>query len=254
MYDARNLNLLRELVVSQFKVKDQSTALGLLWSLLHPLVMLAVLFGFFHMKLGGEIEHYGVYLLIGLVHYTHFSNTTSAALRVLRATPDLTSQTIFPKELIVFSTVAIVSVEFVVSMLICLGIAAITGVSASLAWLWIPVVMVLQLLLVIWVSLILASIYPFARDLEHIYQIFLRILFFATPIFYDVSILGDGLIRKLASLNPLYHLVIFSRGLILQGTITDSYMVPALLLLNVLLAALAFGFFKRMEPWFAENV
>jgi len=254
MYNRRRLNLLRELVISQHKLKDQSTVLGLVWSFLHPLLYLLVLFIFFHTRMGGEIEHYAIYLLIGLIHYTHLSNTTGSALKILRSRRELTAEALFPKELLVFSTVIGISLEFVVSMAICLGFAVAAGVSPSWAWLWTPVVMALQLVLVTWIGLVLAALYAFAWDVDHIYQVLLRILFFATPIFYDVSFLGDGLARQVVLLNPLVHLLDLARGVILGGTAPPLWTLSGFLAANLVLAVIALRFFRRLEPRFAENV
>ena len=80
--DKKYLNLLRELAITRYKVKDQSTVLGFLWSFLHPLIMLVLLFVLFSGRLGKGIDHYAIYLLIGLVQFTHFSTSTNRAMRL----------------------------------------------------------------------------------------------------------------------------------------------------------------------------
>ncbi|MBI1357924.1 MAG: hypothetical protein GC160_26600 [Acidobacteria bacterium] len=254
MYDERHLNLLRELIVSEYKLKDQSTFLGFVWSFLHPLLLLLILFLFFSFQVGAGIEHYAVYLLIGLIHYTHFSNATSAALRALRSIRELTAEAVFPKELIVLSMVASLSIEFVISMAIALLIALLTGVEPRLSWLLIPLSILVQMLLVVWVSLALSSIYPFARDVDHVYQVFLRILFFATPIFYKPELVGEGVARTLIALNPLYYVISISRDAVLRGEGPSLGSLAAFCAINALLLGAALFLFKRLEPEFAENV
>ena len=80
-YSKKHINLLRELIISQYKLKDQSKFLGFIWSFLNPLIMLSVIFMFFSLLMGHSIENYPVYLLIGIVQYTHFSNSTFAIKR-----------------------------------------------------------------------------------------------------------------------------------------------------------------------------
>src|ERR671918_442990 len=109
-YNAKHLNLLRELSAAQFKLKDQSTFFGYLWSFLHPLIMLLVLFAVFHKKIGDTIPNYAVYLLIGIIQYTHFSISTSVSMRVLRSMRNLTRDAIFPKELLVFGSIVATSI------------------------------------------------------------------------------------------------------------------------------------------------
>src|SRR3990172_9319508 len=107
------LNLLRELTFAQFKLKDQSTFFGFMWSFLNPLIMLAVLFVFFRIRIGEGIEHYGIYLLIGIIQYTHFANSTSASMRVLHSVKGLTCNTIFPKEILIMGSVISNTIEFI---------------------------------------------------------------------------------------------------------------------------------------------
>jgi ABC-type polysaccharide/polyol phosphate export permease len=253
-YDTRALNLLRELTVSQYKLKDQSTFFGLLWSFLNPLFMVGVLFIFFHGRLGHTVEHYGIFLLLGLVQYTHFSNATNNSMRVLLSMRQLTKEVVFPKEFLVFSSTMANSVDLVVAMAVCTLTAYVAGVAPAWSALLLPYVIVLQILLVTWVSLLLSWMFLFARDVEHIYQVFLRALLFITPIFYGQSFLGEGLARDLVLLNPLAQLIELSRSILIQGVIPSLPWLLGLLLVNLLLVGLAFRLFKAFEPRLAEHV
>lgn len=254
IYDKRQLNLLRELVISQYKLKDQSTFFGFLWSFLHPLIMLTILFIFFKFRIGEGIRHYGVYILIGIVQYMHFSITTATSMRVLLSMKQLTSNAVFPKELLVIGSIVSNTIEFLISMLICISIAYFSGLHLSWHALLLPAVIVLQLMLVLWVSLLLSCLYVFARDLDHIYQVFLRLLLFMTPIFYDFAFLGEGIARTIALVNPLTHLVIFSRTLLIDGRLFPLQAFLLFGLVNVVLIYLGVKVFRRLEPMFAEHV
>jgi ABC-type polysaccharide/polyol phosphate export permease len=254
MYDAVERNLLRELTISQYKLKDQSSFFGFLWSFLNPLLMLGVLFGFFHLRLGTEIAHYPIYLLLGLLLYTHFANTTSLGMRALRATRDLTTGTAFPKEFLVLSVVISSSMELVISMVICLGIAFLSGVTPTLALLWVPVILIAELVLVAWVSFFLASVFPFAWDIDHIYHVFLRALLFITPTFYDESFIGGGFARAVLRANPLAHLIAMLRAVVLRGESVAPLAFSLLVLPSLALLGLGFALFKRLESRFGEYV
>src|SRR5689334_9059717 len=111
-FDRDYFHLLREIVVAQFKLRDQSTALGLVWSLLHPLLLFGAIFIFFHEPIGMHIPHYSIYLLIGLIHYTHFANSTSVGMTSLQSMKRLTNDTVFPKEILTVSSTVVGSIEF----------------------------------------------------------------------------------------------------------------------------------------------
>ena len=172
--DKRYLNLLYALTISEFKLKDQSTFFGFAWSFLNPLLMLSILFLLFNMRLGKGIDHYAIYLLMGLIHYTHFSNCTNASMRIL--SNKLVSSTLFPKEILVIGSVLANSIGFFIAMVFCLIIAAWSGVSISWTVFALLGVLGLQVIMVVWVSLLLSCIYLFIRDFAHIYEVFLKIL------------------------------------------------------------------------------
>jgi ABC-type polysaccharide/polyol phosphate export permease len=253
-YDARSLNLLWELTVSQYKLKDQSTFFGFLWSLLNPLFMVGVLFIFFHAQLGGTVEHYGIYLLLGLVQYTHFANSTTSSMRVLLTMRPLTKEAVFPKELLVVSSTISHTIDFLIGMGFCVIAAYAFGVRPSWNTLWLPCVLILQFLLVSWVSLLLSCTFLLARDLEHIYQVFLRALLFLTPVFYGRSLLGGGLARYVVVLNPLAHVIDLSRSILIGGAAPPPGRLMGLLAINGLLVCVAFWLFKAFEPKLAEYV
>ena len=248
------LNLLHQLAITQFKLKDQSAFLGFVWSFLNPLIMLVILFAMFKYRTGQSIEHYGIYLLIGLVQYTHFSNSTSRSMTILYSMKQLTADAIFPKEVLVLSAVMADAVELLFSMMICVIIAALSGTTLSWAILLLPFVWLLQFILVSSISLLLSCLYVFVRDLGHIYQAFLRLLIFITPIFYDPSFLGKGLGEYILFLNPLTHLINFSRRLIIDGSPLPLQSSMFLLFATGMLLFCSFKLFKNYEPKFSEHL
>jgi ABC-type polysaccharide/polyol phosphate export permease len=253
-YNTKYLNLLRELSAAQFKLKDQSTFFGYLWSFLNPLIMLLVLFAVFHKKIGNTIPNYAVYLLIGIIQYTHFSISTSVSMRALYSMRDLTRDAIFPKELLVLGSIVATSIEFVISMCLCVLIVVATGIHVGWEVLLLPSIVLLQLLFVTWVSLSISTLFVFVKDIDHIYQLFLRMLFFITPIFYDASILSGGKAKYLALLNPLTHLVTFTRKILIQDASFSIALFLAFFSVHLALLILALKIFRKYEPAFAENI
>jgi ABC-type polysaccharide/polyol phosphate export permease len=252
--DRRYLNLLREMALAQFKLRDQSTFFGFLWSFLNPLIALGLLFVLFRSKLGVDVEHYGVYLLIGIIHYSHFSNATVASMNVLYSMGGITRNAIFPKEVLVLASILTNTIEFILSMLICLAIALLSGVKLTSAVAALPFVFILQIMLILWVSFLLSSLCIYVRDLAHVYQVFLRLLFFVTPIFYGFSFVGEGLAKYVVLANPLTHSIDFARAVIIKGQLFDMKLFLGLVSCNAVLIYATYKMFKKLEPAFAENV
>jgi lipopolysaccharide transport system permease protein len=252
--DRKYLNLLREMTVAQFKLRDQSSFFGFLWSFLNPLIVLSMLFIVFKPTLSGNIENYSLYLLIGIVQYTHFSNATTGAMQVVYSMKALTKDAIFPKDVLVLASILIHTVDFMLSMLICVGIAIFSGLNPASAIAALPVAVASQTLLILWVSFLLATVYIHVRDLAHVYQVFLRMLFFITPIFYGLSFVGGGFAKYLLLMNPLTHSITFARMLILKGQLFDVKTFLIFMSLNGMLVYVTYRMFKRLEPTFAEHV
>jgi len=245
-------NLVREVAYSQYAVRDQNSVLGLLWSFLNPLLMMAVLFAYFRLNAGRDVKHYAVFLLLGMIHYTHFSNSTSVAMNVLTTMAQLTRHTILPKEVLVIGSVLSTSVEFLASLLVCLALACLTGVPPSWAMLGLPLIVLLQLLFVMWVSLLLSATQVFVKDLTHVYQVLLRLLFIATPIFYSTAFLRNPLALQLVRFNPLAGLIGLSRRSVIEGQMLSSQVFLMLAAIHAVALWGAFRWFKRCEPSFAE--
>lgn len=253
-FDQKYYNLLREITITQFKLKDQRTFLGLVWSFLHPLFVLGLLFVVFNIKFAERIEHFPIYLLIGIVHITHFSMCTSSSMSILVRMKNLTVNTTFPKETLVMASVIANTFEFILSLMVCIMIAFFSGVALNISIVLSLMVILMQTMFVLWVSLLLSCLYVFIADINHIYQVFLRMLFFITPVFYDLSFLDNGIAKNIALANPLTHLMSLSRNLILSGQFASFEFVGWFLLVNSALVVIALRVFRRFEPNFAERL
>jgi ABC-2 type transport system permease protein len=247
-------NLISEMVYSQFAVSDHNSLLGLLWSFLNPVLMVAVLFAYFRMNAGREVPHYGIYLLLGTIHYTHFSNTTSAGMNALNSMSQLTRHTVLPKETLVIGSVLATSLEFVVSMIFCLVLGILSGIPVTRVIIALPLIMLLQVVFVMWVSLLLSATRVFVKDLTHVYQVFLRLLFFLTPIFYAGAFLKNPIALRMLQFNLLAHLIDFSRDLIIRGHLFSWQLFALLCAVHTLGLWGAIRWFRRCEPRFAEYV
>jgi ABC-type polysaccharide/polyol phosphate export permease len=139
-------------------------------------------------------------------------------------------------------------------MLVSVALACLTGIPVSWAMLGLPLVVVLQILFVMWVSLLLSSARVFVKDLSHVYQVLLRLLFFATPIFYATQFLKSPLAQQLVRLNPLAGLIGLSRNSVIDGHMFPANVFLALAAIHAAALWGAFRWFKRCEPSFAEYV
>ncbi len=249
----RHLVLMRQVASIQHKLLDQSTWLGFLWSFLSPLLMLLVLWAFFSQRVGAGIPHYPVFLLLGIVQFTHFSKSLGSGMRALHMMRSLATSVIFPKEVLVYSALLADLPEFLISMGLAVVIALASGVPASWSLLALPLALVIQVLLVTWMSLLLSMLFVVVRDLEHIYEVGMRLLFFATPVMYSLDILSPRM-RMIAQVNPLTHAIGITRSLVLDGQLPSVPLLAGFLVLNIVLVYAAILLFRRAELSILERL
>ncbi|HZM64568.1 MAG TPA: ABC transporter permease [Candidatus Saccharimonadales bacterium] len=261
----KNRILLRELVVTEFKLRYQDSILGFLWSLLKPLLMFAILYFVFGqlLRIGSDIEHYAVYLLLGVVLWNFFVEATGQGLSAIVARGDLIRKINFPKYIIVVSGTISALINLTINLVVIGVFMAINGVDllATAPLVVLPIAMLYVLSLAIAFFLSAANVKY--RDVGHIWDIFVQAAFYATPILYPISMVLErsSFIGHVLMLSPVAQTIQDARYfLITHQTITSSQLfgkwyfdlIPyALTAIVVVVASL---YFKKSSKYFAENV
>jgi ABC-type polysaccharide/polyol phosphate export permease len=238
----------RELTVTAFKLRDQGTFLGFLWTLLQPLAMLSVLYWLFRKQIGPEIEHFGLYLLTGIVLWTFFASGTARGLLSLVQRRDLILSVTFPRELIVLSSVLTVMFSSTLEFGVVLGFALGSGAGISWTWLWLPVILLMTGVLVIGGALLFSPWYVYARDLDNIWNIVLRMGFFLSPIFYLPETLLEPAHLRIYMLNPVAQIMTQARGVLLHHqlpSLGDTAYTVAVCVAIFLVGLVNFRYFSR---------
>ena len=203
---------------ASYLAEEKNSSLGLIWHLLNPLLMTAVLFLVFRrVQFLQEIEHYPLFILVGLIHYNFFINSTSRSAQNFLNSRSLILNTTVPLELLVLRQTSIEGITLLVEVVLVLLLGAFMGISlTALLWLY-PVVFLGILALSLGASLFLCALVVFLSDLNYIWGVFCRLLFFLTPVFFSAEIAGEGLARWLLELNPLTRLIHLAREALLYG-------------------------------------
>ena len=262
----RNRILLRELVITDFKLRYQGSVLGYLWSLLKPLMLFTILYFVFvrFLKFGEGIEHFEVSLLLGIVLWTFFTEATGQGMQAIVSRGDLIRKINFPKYIIVISGTISALINLTLNLLVVLFFIVINGVDIKWSILLLPLNILELYIFALAIAFTLAAVYVKYRDVSHIWEVFLQALFYATPILYPLSMVIENAsndIAKLLMINPIAQIIQDARySAISHETITTSSFIP-----NPLLAAipylivfasiiLAVYYFKKNQKYFAENV
>lgn len=241
------------LAISDFKLRDQGTVAGFLWTLMHPLIYFLVLYGLFVKWMGPSIPNFPLYLIIGFVQWSFFAGATSAAIFVLMRYSTYIKSINFPKSVLVMSSVLsslyIHILELVVLLIFWLIVKGSIGIKVILL---LPILM-LNIYLVVSLSFILATIGVYFLDLSRIWGILMSIGLFITPIFYSMDMLSPGK-QKVIMLNPMTHIIKASRQVLIDNSFPDLPGLLYVLILATLILIVGYRLFKKMEGFFVEKI
>lgn len=201
---------------TEFRMRDQGTLMGFLWSLLLPLFQFLILYTLFTHWMAPWVEDYAAYLLVGIVQWNFFSSGTTHGLTSLRRKAGLIANFSFPRAYVALSSVFAVLVSHALEWGVLLVVLTALGVAPSWTWLLIPAVVAVELALVVGVACCLSFWAVDFRDLDYVWGILLYGLFFTTPIFYTPEVIG-GAGRALLSWNPLAVVIQATRALVMGG-------------------------------------
>lgn len=205
----RYRNLVKHLVHKDIKLKYRDSAVGLLWSLANPLLMLFVYTLAFKVIMRSDIENFGYFLLIGLLPWTFFSQSLIVASTSVLDNSSLVKKVRFPLESLPLAAVAFAFVQFLVMMgsFIPVGMF-LHGVKVNVSILFLPVLLALQVALTVGLAFILAAGTVFYRDIRHLVEVLVMVLFWLTPVIYDLRIVPEA-VRPWLYFNPM---VVFVSG------------------------------------------
>ena len=234
---------------ASFLAQEKNSSLGLIWHLLNPVLMTAVLFVVFrNLERLREIEHYQLFILIGLIHFNFFLNSTTRSSLIFLNSRSLILNTTVPLDLLVLRQICVEGLTLVVEILLVLVLGMFMGANFNTALLVYPVVLAGILALSIGASLFLCGLAVFLSDLTYVWGLFGRLLFFVTPILYSEEIVGQGLARTMLGLNPLTRLIALAREALLYGGPIDPTQVFLALLGPLLILTLGWTLFAAVKP------
>ncbi|MBQ9750837.1 MAG: ABC transporter permease [Clostridia bacterium] len=210
--------LLVDLVSRDIKTKYRRSVLGILWSVLNPLLMMLVLTAIFSNIFRFEIQDYPVYYLTGSVLFTFLSESTSSSMSSIISSAGLIKKVYIPKIIFPLEKCLFSLVNLLFSLIAAVIVFFIVGVQPSWTMLLFFIPIVFLFVFAFGFSLILATMNTFFRDVGYLYGVLLTVWMYLTPIFYPMSILS-GWMQSIVRINPLYHYVEYFRAVTMYGTL-----------------------------------
>jgi ABC-2 type transport system permease protein len=265
IFSHRNRALLRELVSTEFKLRYQGSALGYMWSLVRPLFLFAILyvvFGYFA-RFGGDVDHYPVYLLLGIVLWNFFVEATNYGLQSIVSRGELIRKINFPKYIIVVSGSISALINLAISLVVVLIFVLAAGVHLRPIALLLPFLVAELYIFALALAFFLSALYVKYRDISYMWELAMQAGIYATPIIYPLSVVlkQSHLAGKLMLLNPVAQIIQDARFVLITPR-TDTLiklthnwfaiLVPLIIVLITIVAAAYY--FRKSSKDFAENV
>lgn len=210
-------NLLLNLVSRDIKVRYRRSVLGLLWTVLNPLLMMVVITIVFSTLFKQNIPNFPIYYLAGSLIFSFNSETTSNALYSIIGNSSLMKKVYIPKYLFPLSKVVSGLVNLGFSLIAMFVVMIVLNVEFRPTLLLLPIPIFYTFLFSTGLGLILATLTVFFRDIAHFYGVFVMAWTYLTPIFYPESILPPSAMM-IMKFNPMYHFVTYCRQIVLYGT------------------------------------
>ena len=258
----RNLNLVRELAITQFKLRYAGSVLGYVWSLVKPLMLFGILYLVFVRLLKVKADEFPVQLLLGVVIWNFFTEATSTAVNAIAGQAGLVRKAYFPRWILVVASTASAMLTFLINLVLVVAVTVAIGhMHLGVRSLLAPLFLLELIALIMGLSLLLSSVFVYFRDVGHIWEIISLALFYGSAILFPFTIVpaGDRVLRLLIGVNPvaqvvedLRHAMVVSTAPWMASVLGSLYAVPILIVVAVF--TVGWLTFHRLGSHFAENL
>lgn len=262
-------NLLRNMVVRDLKARYKNSVLGILWSILNPMFLMLVFTILFSVMANNQIRDYPIFVLAGLIPWNFFSGSLISGTTSITGNSGLVKKVYFPRELLPLAALLSNLVNFLFAFVVLVVFLYIFGIGLTQHALWVPLILVTQLIFTLGLSLLLGSLTVFYRDVLMILEVVILAWFFMTPVFYSLELFGQSLTIAGITFNPAQVMrwvnpmasIIDGYRTVLWGTYSSGgpvSMNPAFLLRTFVTAVIVlitgYAVFARLNPLFGEKL
>ena len=250
MWNGDYLFLIRNLVEKDFKVRYRNMSLGVLWSLLNPLIMMAVLtFIFTKIFAQPHERNFPLYVLCGLVPLNFFTIAWVTGTTSILENTSLIKRVPVPRQVFPIASVLSNCLHMLIQIALLLGIALVLGRGINVYWLWLPVIWGLEILFVLGLTLAFSAVNVYVRDTRYVVESTNTVLFWLVPIFYSFTII-PARFRGLYQINPVAALVLMMRNVLLEGRAPLTSTLVRLAVVSVVMFGIGTFVFNKLKDGF----
>lgn len=246
--------LLKELVKKEIKLKYRRSKLGILWTLIEPLLTMIVLTIVFGTFFGRDDKTFPVYILTGRLLYSYFSESTKGALRSIRRNSAMIKKVYVPKYIYPLAGVLSSYIIFLISLIVLVGVAAVLRVKPTIYIIGAVVPLFLIFIMSLGVGMILATLAVFFRDLEYLWGVVLMLIMYTCAIFYKTDRVIDTGNGWVFNVNPLYAVISNFRDCVLYGQPMDTQMLLLSSIFSFSVLIIGFFIFYKNQDKFILHI
>ena len=245
----KNRFLFEELVARDFKQKYKRTVLGMLWSILYPLLNLFVMSLVFKQIFGRNTEHYTIYLFCGTLVMSFFRESTKNGMNCLMSNKGIITKINIPKYLFLLSNNVSSLINFGLTLIVFFLFCIFDHINFS--WNFISLLFPIICLVIfnIGMGLVLSALYVFFRDISYLYDIFLTLLNYLSAIFYRIDIYPES-VQRIFLCNPIYCYIHYFRVVVLDGHLPSIQFNLLCLFYAVVMLSIGILFYKKFNHKF----
>jgi lipopolysaccharide transport system permease protein len=249
----RYRELVRNLVAKDLKLKYRGSTLGFLWSMLNPLITIAVYSFAFTYILQVRIPNFGLFLLLGIVPWTFFASSLVMSTGAIVDNAGLMKNALFPRAVLPVSIVLFNLAQYLLTMSVLVPVMFLFfGVRPTWVMLQFPLVLGLQVVFTLGMSFFVATATAFFHDIRHLVEVGLGVLFWLTPIVYDIRIMPDR-VQELVGLGPMASFIVAYQRMLYAREAPPLEVYGVALAYAAAALALGYVFFVSAERHFLEQ-
>ena len=251
--------LLKNNVKKEVRGRYKNSILGVMWTFLNPLLQIAVYAMIFPYILKQQQPYYLIFVCVGLIPWSFFTTTIIQSTNTIIGNANIVKKVYFPREILPLSVVLSGAINFLIATIIILAFCIGGGKGITWHIVIFPVILLLQMVLQLAISFVLAAVTVYIRDIEHFVQIVLMLMFYATPIVYSTATLDAStktaqFMKQIILLNPMTAIIEGYRSIFYTQTLPDFKNIGIWYIVSMVLLVVGWLIFKKLQKGFAEEL
>ena len=246
--------ILQQLVTKDFKLRYRRSVLGVVWSVLNPLLMMIIMSFVFQYFLRSNLEHYSLYLIVGNITFALMNDATNGGLRSIIDASSLLKKVKVDRWVFPVQKVFSAAVNFAFSLIAVAIVMVFDGVMPTVHVLWFVVGLVLVMLFSIGIGLFIGALAVFFRDMIHLWSVVLTAWTYLTPIFWDLSLLTNSnaprIVVWIVKANPMYNYLEIMRSAFVYQNNPSVTVLALAAIWAVIALVIGITVFKKTEHKF----